>query len=188
LSETYSPVILSRRAAKLRITTGNWALHAKHEEWQLDINEFFTEHFVRPFAMFATPIVFCIAMFSSYVFGILYLVITSIEVAFTISRGWEGTATTLPLIALFIGLLIGSGCNAWGGGGLRYARLVQKNDNKPLPEQRFPPMMMFGWLMPAGIFIFAWTSERDIHWIVPMIAIAVMGVGFIVIVQACLNY
>jgi len=42
--------------------------------------------------------------------------------------------------------------------------------------------------MPAGIFIFAWTSDRDIHWIAPMIGIAVMGVGFIVIFQGCLNY
>jgi DHA1 family multidrug resistance protein-like MFS transporter len=45
LSETYSPILLSCRAAKLRIAAGNWAYHARHDEWQLDVKEFFSFHF-----------------------------------------------------------------------------------------------------------------------------------------------
>ncbi|ANB14444.1 Tpo1p [Sugiyamaella lignohabitans] len=186
LSETYAPVILAKRASNLRINTHQWAYHAKHDEWKLDLKEFLTLHLLRPFAMFATPIVFCIAMFASFVFGVLYLVITSVPITFQITKGWEGTVATLPMVALFLGLITGSGLNVWSG--LRYAKLVRANNNKPLPEQRFPVMMMFGWLMPAGTFIFAWTLRPEIHWIVPMIGIYLLGTGFIVIFQGCLNY
>jgi hypothetical protein len=141
---------------------------------------------LRPFALFATPIVFCIAMYASFVFGVMYLLVSSIPVAFSLAYGWEGTITTLPMIALFIGLLFGCVCNILAG--LRYARIVKANNNKPVPEQRFPAMMMCGWLLPAGLFMFAWSCRPDIHWAVPMIGLGIADIGFIVIFQGCLNY
>lgn len=41
LPETFAPVILARKAKQLRIRTGRWALHGKHEE-----NDFSLKHFV----------------------------------------------------------------------------------------------------------------------------------------------
>lgn len=186
LSESYVPVLLARRAKKLRITTRNWAYHAKLDEWELDIREFFTMHVLRPLAMFATPIVFCIAIYASFVFGVLYLVVTSIEITFQMAHGWTGTVGTLPLLALFLGMTSGTLCMLWGN--FRYARIVRQNDGKPVPEERFRMMMYFGWLMPAGTFMFAWTQRASIHWIVPMIGLYLLGLGFAVIFQSCLNY
>jgi len=37
--ETYAPVLLARRAKRLRHETGNWALHAKHEERKINVRE-----------------------------------------------------------------------------------------------------------------------------------------------------
>uniref|UniRef100_A0A060T8G4 ARAD1C36806p n=1 Tax=Blastobotrys adeninivorans TaxID=409370 RepID=A0A060T8G4_BLAAD len=186
LSETYPPVLQTRMAKKLRISTGNWLYHAKHEEWRLTAKEFLTIHLARPFAMLATPIVFFIALFASYVFGILYLVVTSIPDAFVKTRNFGYVECTLPMISMFIGAYCGGLANIHGG--KRYARLVKENGGKSLPEERMVVMMRFGWLMPAGIFIFSWTSRDDIHWIVPCIGIAIMGCGFFTIFQGCLNY
>jgi DHA1 family multidrug resistance protein-like MFS transporter len=186
LHETYPPVLLSRRARKLRFQTKNWAYHAKHDEWQLTANEFLTVHFVRPFAMLATPIVFCIAMYASYVYGVLYLVITSVSETFREVHGWSATSSNLPMIGVTIGAIIGGLFNIYGG--LRYARLSRELGGKPLPEERMLVMMYCGWMMPAGIFIFAWTQDKDIHWIAPIIGLGIMFCGFFTIFQGCLNY
>lgn len=185
LSETYAPVILKRRAVKMRKETGNEKYYAQHEEFRLNFKEYATLHLIRPFAMLATPILFFVAMFASYVFGILFLVVTSIPVAFEMAYGWTGTATTLPLIAVTLG--------AWCGGLLnvmsqvQYGRLVRENGGKPLPEKRFIPMMMYAWLMPAGLLMFAWSAGRTL-WIVPILGLGIMASGFFIIFQNCLNY
>lgn len=186
LDETYAPVLLSRKARKLRFQTGNWAYHAKHDEWQLTMNEFLTVHFLRPFAMLATPIVFFIAMFASYVYGILYLVITSVAQNFQDIYGWSPTVANLPMIGVMIGAFTGGVFNIFGG--RRYTRLTKENGGKPIPEERMVIMMYCGWLMPVGIFIFAWTADEDIHWIVPIIGLAIVFAGFFTIFQGCLNY
>lgn len=186
LSESYAPVLLKKKARDLRISTRNWAYHAKHDEWNLDLREFFTVHCLRPFAMLATPIVLVVALFASYVFGILYLVITGISYVFEVTYGMGYVARNLPLISLFIGCMCGGTLNVLYN--QRYARLVMANDGKPLPEERMKLLMYVAWLMPAGIFIFSWTSYHHVHWIAPCIGIFVMAAGFFVIFQGCLNY
>ena len=40
----------------------------------------------------------------------------------------------------------------------------------------------------GGMFLFGWTSSRDIPWIAPCIGAALMGFGFFTIFQSALNY
>lgn len=82
VSETYHPVILVNKAKKLRIDTGNWAYHAKHQEWDFSFQELVTKHFMRPFALLATPIVTAMSIYGSFVFGILYLAVIAVPVEF----------------------------------------------------------------------------------------------------------
>lgn len=39
LDESYPPVLLVNKARRLRHETGNWALHAHHEEWDVSLKE-----------------------------------------------------------------------------------------------------------------------------------------------------
>jgi multidrug resistance protein len=71
--ETYAPVLLEKKAQKLRIKTGNWALHSKHEEWDVGIKEIAEKYLIRPFQLLATPICLFIAVYASFCYGILYL-------------------------------------------------------------------------------------------------------------------
>lgn len=186
LSETYEPVILAREAKSMRIATDRWQIHCKHDSWKLDARELVLVHFIRPFAMLITPIVLVIAIFASYVYGIFYLIITTMPEAFTMTRGWQGTVATLPNISLFLGVITGCFLNmAWAN---HYGKMIKLNNGQPVPEQRFPLLMYVGWMMPVGIFIFGWTSSASIHWIVPCIGILLIGCGFITIFQGCLNY
>lgn len=185
-SETFKPVLLSKIAKRLRIQTGNWAIHSSHDEWELTTRELTQVHLLRPFKMLASPVIFIIALFASYVFGVLYLLISGIHEAFYITRGWTGTVGTLPNISLSVGVTIGLFINmAWGR---IYAKKIMANNGQPLPEERLPPLMYFAWTMPFGILLFSWTSWSSIHWIVPCIGIVFAGCGFVLIFQGCLNY
>jgi MFS family permease len=184
--ETYEPVVLQRYAKAERIKNENWKIHSQLDTKQLNWTEVIKTHVVRPFLMLGIPIVFTMALFASYVYGLFYLMITNISTAYELTRNWEGTIADLPNVSLFIGVVLGCiGNMIWA---LKYSKLVQQNNGKPIPEQRFPIMMMLGWMMPAGIFIFGWTSYSFIHWVVPCIGILMIGAGFITIFQGCLNY
>ena len=45
------------------------------------------------------------------------------------------------------------------------------------PEQRLPPVVLGGLVLPAGLFVYGWTARSSIHWIVPILATGVLGFG-----------
>jgi hypothetical protein len=61
VSETYAPVLLSRKAAELRHATRNWALHSKHEEWNVSIRELARKYLIRPFLLMINPTCFLVS-------------------------------------------------------------------------------------------------------------------------------
>ena len=73
LDETYPPVLLVAKAQVLRHETGNWALHARHEEWDVSLKELANKFLMRPFRLLATPICFLVALYASFCYAILYL-------------------------------------------------------------------------------------------------------------------
>ncbi len=56
LDESYAPAILVSKARPLRLETGNWALHANHEEWDVDFSQMADKFMKTPFRLIATPI------------------------------------------------------------------------------------------------------------------------------------
>lgn len=186
LDETYEPVVLSKQAKNQRIDSGRWAIHAQQEMWKFDIKETLTVHLFRPIAMLCTPIVLLMSLYASYVFGLYYLFIANVPVAFNKQYGWTGTATSLPLLAIMIGVIIGNLMNI--ASSQRYGRIMHKNGGKTVPEERLPLMFITSWFMTAGILEFGWTCRGSIHFIVPCIGLAMIGAAFVSIFQACLNY
>ena len=68
LDETYPPVLLERKARRLRFQTRNWALHCKHEEWDVSVHEMIDKFGKRPMRMLFTPICFFVALYARYLF------------------------------------------------------------------------------------------------------------------------
>ena len=73
LDESSHPVLLVKKASRLRRETGNWTLHAKHEEAGARLNRLFTKFMVRPWQLLVTPICFFMVLYSSFLYGIVYL-------------------------------------------------------------------------------------------------------------------
>ncbi|KAL1386458.1 MFS multidrug transporter [Phyllosticta capitalensis] len=186
LDETYPPVLLVYKARRLRHTTGNWALHAKHEEWDVSLRELANSYLVRPFQLLFTPICFCVALYASFVYGILYAQLAAFPVVFEEQRGWNKVVGALPFLAILTGILIGAVANIFNQ--KYYFKKLSANNFKPVPEARLPPMMLGSVFLASGLFIFGWTASPRFHWIAPIIGCACVGLGFFCIFQSALNY
>lgn len=186
LDESYPPILLVYKARRLRHETGNWALHARHEEWDVSFKELGNKYLIRPFQLLTTPICFFVALYASFVYGILYLNLASFPIEFQEERGWNLVVGALPFLSLLIGILFGAVANITNQ--RFYVKRYKANNNRPVPEARLPPMMAGSIFFAAGLFIFGWTSSREVHWIGPQFGAACMGLGFFTIFQAALNY
>ncbi|KAI9815117.1 MAG: hypothetical protein M1827_002960 [Pycnora praestabilis] len=186
LEESYPPVLLVYKARRLRVESQNWALHAKHEEWDVTLRELAEKFLIRPFQLLLTPICFFVALYASFVYGILYANLAAFPIEFQEERGWNELVGALPFLALLIGILFGGAANIVNQSF--YNRRFEANNNQPVPEARLPPMMIGGIVFSAGLFIFGWTSDKTIPWIAPCIGAALMGFGFFTIFQSAINY
>lgn len=162
VDETYGPKLLVYKARRLRHETGNWALHAQHEEWDVTLSELGHKYLVRPFQLLATPIAACMATYASFVYGILYLCFAAFPIEYEEERGWNHLVGSLPYISTLIGVILGAVANSFNT--KYYMSRVSKNHGRPVPEARLPPMMVGSIVFPAGMFIFGWTSNRNIFW------------------------
>ena len=105
---------------------------------------------------------------------------------FAEERQWGLIVSTLPFLGLFVGVLFALLINI--GNQPRYARILDANKGRPVPEARLPPMVIGGVLFVIGLFWFGWTAAPHIPWIVPVIATAFIGAGFNIIFQQCINF
>ena len=108
LPETYAPVLLQRKAKKVRITTKNQAVRAKFEESPVDFKNIVTRILGRPFIMLALePILLLVTLYTSFIYGIIYLLFEAYPVSFREERGYNLGVSALPFLAIAVGVLRG---------------------------------------------------------------------------------
>ncbi|KAI4122397.1 MAG: hypothetical protein LQ338_005844 [Usnochroma carphineum] len=187
LPELYSPVLLKKKAIRLRKTTGDQAYWHPHEDVKLDFKSIVTKQISRPLRMlFTEPMVTCITLYASFVYGLLYLTLEVFPIVFEEIRGYKLVISTLPFLALFVGVLCAMAINLTNQP--RYMRIVDQNKGKPVPEARLPPMLVGGVLFVIGLFWFGWTAAPRYHFMLPVVAAGFIGAGFNVIFQQAINF
>lgn len=180
IPETYEPVLLQKRAQRLRYKTQNWALHTKREEAPVSLKLIMHNYLLRPFLMlFFEPILLLITLYMGFIYGFLYLCFEAYPVSFQEERGWNMGVGELPFIAVLIGVLIGCGIII-GFTKIRFQRILEQTGTV-IPEERLIPMMIGGVLLPIGMFWFGWTSNPHIIWVPEVIAGAFLGAGVLLI-------
>jgi len=187
LPETYSPVLLKKKAQRLRKETGNQNFFHPHENMKLDFKTIVTKHLSRPLLMLTTePMVTVIAIYASFVYALLYLTLEVFPIVFQENRGYGEVVSTLPFLGLFVGVICAVFINL--ANQPRYARILQAAHGKPVPEARLLPMFVGGFIFAIGLFWFGWTAAPRFHWALPVVAAGFIGAGFNVIFQQCINF
>jgi hypothetical protein len=126
------------------------------------------------------PILLLISLYMGLVYGILYLFFEAYPISFQEVRGWNGGVGALPFIGIMIGVIFGSIAISIAT-KTRFARKLKKYGHV-IPEERLPPMIAGAFLLPIGLFWFAWTSNPNISWVPQVIAGIPIGMGM------CLPY
>lgn len=63
----------------------------------------------------------------------------------------------------------------------RYVKALIANGGSLAPEARLPLCCFAGVVLPAGLFMFAWTTQPSVHWIVPVIASFPFGMSMVLV-------
>jgi hypothetical protein len=119
--------------------------------------------------MFASePILICISLYTSFVYGIPFMLFQFFPIVFDKDRGWGPVVSNLPFLTIFVGSFVGTAINfaaqPW------YRRAVTKNNGQAVPEARLPPIVIGAGLLSVGLFWFGWTASPKTSWISPIFA------------------
>ncbi|KAI2630174.1 bicyclomycin resistance protein [Hypomontagnella submonticulosa] len=197
LKESYAPVILDRKAARLRKETGNELLRSKLDAG-LSPEDYFKRGIIRPFKMlFLSPIVALTSLYMAVTYGYLYLMFTTITEVFQEYYHFSTSIVGLAFLGLGVGSMAGillfsatsdkyiqrkaaeADAAAQASGGVRAGMK---------PEYRLPLLPLGAILIPAGLFIYGWTAEYKVHWIAPIIGTAVLGIGNLIVFMTIQMY
>ena len=162
LRETYSPVLLVRRAAVRRAETSNPRWWSRYDQ-KLPLVSLLRLNLSRPFVMAVTePICIFWNIYIAVIYGILYLCFVAYPIVFTEIRGWSDGFSGLA----FTGVGIGSLCIILLEPLIR--RMIQSHKKDPAtgsvaPEAMVSIVCIAAVLAPVGELIFAWTCAPPVH-------------------------
>ncbi|KAH8425142.1 MFS transporter [Aspergillus melleus] len=183
--ESYAPVVLERKAARLRKETGNEKLHSIHYKGRLT-PDLFLSAMARPMKLlFRSPIVFMLAMFASVTYGYLYLMFTTITPIFENTYGFSPGVAGLSYLGFGIGSVLGLIICGIVSNRIAVAHTARGCFT---PESRLPPMLVGCWAIPIGLFWYGWSAKAQTHWIVPILGTGVFALGLMSVFMSANTY
>ncbi|MCJ1320194.1 hypothetical protein MMC15_005532 [Xylographa vitiligo] len=178
--EPYKVVILRRKAARMRKETGNRALRSVYDNEDLSAKRLLKLALVRPLQMLLqSKILLLLALYGSVIYGFLYLVSTTLTEVFESAYDFSEGASGLTFLGIGIGMILGVfTCGLTLDPYLK--KMSAEHGGEMKPEYRLRPMVLGGLLIPAGFFLYGWSLEYRLHWIVPIIGTSLIGFGLLV--------
>ncbi|KAL3473870.1 major facilitator superfamily domain-containing protein [Aspergillus californicus] len=161
--ETYAPVLIRRKTAKLAKELGRSDLRSAYdpEGHDISLGRTLKLGMKRPLLLlFKSPIVLFLATYMSLVYGLLYLFFTTIPTVFETQYGFSSGLAGLAYL--------GIGCGFFSG-------IIITATTK----MRLPALIFWACILPISFFWYGWSADKHVHWIVPIIGMVPFGVGSI---------
>lgn len=103
-------------------------------------------------------------------------------------RGWNEGISGLPFIGVAIGMFAALAYTIFYDNN-RYLKCVEKSGKGfAPPEDRLPPGIVGGIVLPIGLFWFAWTNSPSLPWAASVAAAIPFGFGMVLIFLSIMNY
>ncbi|CAF9937004.1 hypothetical protein IMSHALPRED_010981 [Imshaugia aleurites] len=136
----------------------------------------YRENLVRPWVMlFTEPIVWALSIYTTFLYGVMPLSLVAYPVVYSGLRGWSVAKTSLRYVGLAVGMAIATvGSPLLNRAHTRFVRKLS-----PIPEARFPLQIGFSWLIPLGLFWFAWTAAPPVPAAIGIAAGVPFGIGLL---------
>lgn len=183
LHETRSTIVITKIAQRLRKKTGDKRYRARVEDEGINLKKLIWISCTRPvYLMITEPIVASFSLWFGFAWGVNYCMIESISMVFTTLHDFNSGQVGLAFLSMIVAPLLGFCTNFY------QEHLYKKYFPTKGPEARLFMAMVAGIILPAAMFIYAWTSFPRIHWIAPIIGITIFIWGIFMIYTAVFSY
>ncbi|TGO50452.1 hypothetical protein BCON_0183g00150 [Botryotinia convoluta] len=187
IRESYTPVLLRRKAKSEAISTSNFERTFTIQYWQ-ELFPQLSVGLVRPFQiLIRRPVIQSITFAFGVGFGIYTILISTFATLYIERYNQTVSSSALHYIAIAIGAIATS---QFGGRIMDwlYKSLSNKNNNHGRPEFCVPYSMSGAILMPIGLFWYGWVAEVTGPWPEVDIGASVFTLGNMVFSQGLLAY
>ncbi|KAE8212781.1 hypothetical protein CF327_g3624 [Tilletia walkeri] len=163
LPETFAPVLLAKKAKRLRKEDPEKYkdAYAEHEKMTNETSTLaiIKKTIVTPFKIMSMEIILIlITIYLSVVYAVLYALFEAFPVIFSDIHGMSMGVASLPFLAILVGSLIGAGLNIFLNHRYRFLQHLWKG--APPPEERLYGAILAGPLLVAGAFALGWTGYK----------------------------
>lgn len=174
--ETYAPVLLANKAARLRKQTGDPNYYGEFEKRDKNLGRAVKFYCTRPIMLFLMdPMMTLLCIYTGYLMAIVYFFFVAFPMVFEDIYNFTIYQVGLTFLGQAVGMGIATACGPYW---IRlYKHLQKKNNGVDKPEFQLPQVCVGGAIVPVGLFIFSWTLYEHIHWIVPIIGSGIFGLG-----------
>lgn len=177
-TETYTPVILRRRAAKLRSETGDSAyttVFDVEEDKGKNSDKGLLGSITRPFrVLFGSGVLLAISLYGGVSFTFFYIIATTLPTILDTKYGLPPSLTGLSFITFSIGSILSTVvCNLTLD--RIYSKLKEANGGKGQPEHRLPLVLLGALTMPLAISAFGWAAQLHLQLWILLLSVGVLG-------------
>lgn len=185
IPETYAPLILKRRAAKLRKEKGNPDIITEQEKHKLTLMDIVRTSLIRPITMIMTePVLDLMCMYIVLIYAMLYAFFFAYPVIFGKLYGYNDGQIGLMFIPILIGAFF----------ALLTTPIIERQfkevckSRDPTPEDRLIGALIGAPFIPISLFILGATSFKHIIWVGPASSGIAFGYGMVLCYYAVNNY
>jgi len=190
--ETNAAVLIRNKTRKMIKETGRTELKSAYDasksEKELQVTAVLLTGMIRPFRMiFSSPILPLLALYMSFVFGLVYLIFTTVTGLFITQYGWSPELCGLAYLGVGLGFMSGMVVVAKTSDAT-VVRLTKANNGVYAPEMRLASCLFFALFIPISFFWYGWSAEKKAPWIVPILGLLPFGFGTMGIFAAIQTY
>ncbi|KAH6606759.1 bicyclomycin resistance [Trichoderma cornu-damae] len=197
LPETFAPILLARRAKKLRAEARKTNpdspaaanVFAPRDLEATDFRKVFTAVLTRPLRMIAyEPIVSSICAYIALVYAIFYMSFQVFPIIFQSLYGLSPGVTGLTYLSVGGGALLSLPV-AWCWDNVLQRGIASGADwTKREEYRRLPVACLGGPLFVISLFWLGFSARQSVPFVAPLLAGVPFGMGYILVVLALLNY
>ncbi|KAI1121606.1 major facilitator superfamily domain-containing protein [Nemania abortiva] len=143
---------------------------------------------IRPLKMLVlSPIIFLLTLYIAFVFGVIYLLYTTIPTVFEETYAFNVNLTGLVYLSLGLGNILGwIVCTLFSDRTV--VRLAKANGGNFEPEMRLALGIYFGIFLPVTLFWYGWSAANKNHWASTLFSLVPYGFGIMGIFLSITTY
>lgn len=140
-----------------------------------------------PFVLlFTEPVVFFFSLWAAFSWSIVYICFAAVPLVFTETYHFDLSSANAVFASVCIASIIAPPISIY------QERWLDRHPSPRLPLDRPERRLYFSCvesiLLPIGLFVFGWTAQEHIHWVVPAIGIGIATLGVFSVYLAVFNY